>query len=205
MGDGDDALEARVAALEAVVEDLIDDVQAATNRDLPLLKGSVRAAIGADIDTIDELPDAGRRFRRAHEAHAERLDAVEHRLAAYAELGADRSTKAEKLAAIAAFADNKAAGRSSTVAVTADEVQGCVGVSRRYAYDLLEVAAGSIEGMQLREPQSVATGHGTERKKKALLVDCDRVHVGVEALNRLTTVEGSTGNGEQDPIRQEGH
>ena len=34
------------------------------NRDISLLKGTVRAAIDADIDAIGELPAAGRLFNR---------------------------------------------------------------------------------------------------------------------------------------------
>jgi hypothetical protein len=77
--------------------------------------------------------------------------------------------------------------------VTADEIQGCVGISRRYAYDLIEEAAEMCAGVRLREAKDVQTSTGVEHKKKALLVDCEAVRVDGDGVKQFTTA----GVGEQ--------
>jgi hypothetical protein len=65
------------------------------------------------------------------ETHSDRLEAAEEQLAALGDVGTAKTTKEQKLAAIIHFATNKRGTQSQAVAVTADEIQGCVGVSRR--------------------------------------------------------------------------
>ena len=131
MTDDERTLRERVAALEATMAELETQLDSVVDRDVPLLKGTVRAVVDAEIDDLGELPDAGRAFHRQVATHGERLDAVERQLAALGDVGTAKTTKEQKLAAICTFALNKRGGQSSTVAVTAAEIQGCVGVSRR--------------------------------------------------------------------------
>jgi hypothetical protein len=189
----EEPLAERVATLETTVAELCDRLDAATNRDIPLLKGTVRAIVNAEIDNIGELPDAGREFHRDVATHAERLDAVEEQLAALGDIGAAKTTKEEKLAAIVTFAQNKRGNQSATVAVTATEIRGCVGVSRRYAYDLIDEAADTLDGARVREATDVQTSTGVEHKKKALLVDCEAVHPDGAGVNEFTTQIGADG------------
>ncbi|MEF8906215.1 MAG: hypothetical protein V5A29_20195, partial [Haloarculaceae archaeon] len=150
MTDDEAALGERVSALEERVAGLDAQLDSVVDRDVPLLKGTVRAIVDAEIDEIGELPDAGRAFTRQVATHAERLDGVEAHLTALGDVGTAKTSKAQKLAAIRAFALNKR-GSQSTVAVTAEEIQGCVGVSRRYAYDLIDEAAEELDGVRVRE------------------------------------------------------
>jgi len=71
--------------------------------------------------------------------------------------------------------------------VTADEIQGCVGVSRRYAHDLIESAAEALDGVRVCEATDVRTSTGVEHTKKALLVDCEAVHTDRVGVNQFTT------------------
>lgn len=71
-------------------------------------------------------------------------------MAALGDVGTTKTTKEQKLAAIRRFVQNKG-GQQSTVAVIDSDIQGCVGVSRRYAYDLIEEAAAELEGARVRE------------------------------------------------------
>lgn len=132
------------------------------------------------------MPDSGRAFNRQVATHSERLDAIEEQLTALGDVGTAKTTKEQKLAAICAFARNKG-GQSGTVAVTASDIQGCIGVSRRYAYDLIDEAAEELDGARIREGTEVKTSTGVEHKKKALLVDCEVVHTAAEAVNKFTT------------------
>ena len=189
----EEALRERVGELEATVATLEERLGTAMNRDIPLLKGTVRAIVDADIDEIGELPDAGRSFHREVATQAERLATVEEQVAAFGDVDAAKTTKAQKLAAICTFAQNKHNSQSSTVAVTAAEIRGCVGVSRRYAYELIDDAAAEIEGARVRNATSGESNGAS--KKKALLVDCERVHVETGDVNRFTT--GEAGGEEQ--------
>lgn len=176
MTSEDQDMATRLAALEREVAALREAVATMQNKDIPLLKGTVRTITGADIETVDELPDAGHTFNQRVAARGERLEQVEQRLAELGTVGQEPTSKEEKSAAIMAFAQNKRNG-STKVAVTPQEVRGCAGVSRRYAYDLIEALAADLDGVRVREPTQVQTGNGTEKKRKALLVDYEQVRL----------------------------
>lgn len=182
----DAACAERLTALEETVETLQTRLAVATDRDIPLVNGSVRAIVDADIETIEELPAASRTFQDEIDDLAQRVGALEDRVAALGDVGAEPSTKEEKYAAVLAFAANKQ-GSDGKVAVTPAEIRGCTGVSRRYAYDLVDSMADDIEGTRGRAPTTVQTGSGVEQKQKALLVDCTRVHFDGTCVNQFTT------------------
>lgn len=169
-----DELKARLAAIERRLEAIHQEVETATNRDIPLLKGTVWAMIGAEVETIDELPAAGRAFAEELDERRERLSEIEGHLEVL-EQSTNRSTKAEKIATVLLFASNKR-GHKAKVTVTPAEIRGCTGVSRRYAYKLVDKVAAEVDGVAVREAKQVQTSSGTERKGKALLVDCEAVH-----------------------------
>jgi hypothetical protein len=139
-----------------------------------------------DIETVYEFPDAGRAVGERLAEYDERLSAVEGQLETLRDIDDEPSSKKAKFAAVVAFAANKRSGNK--VALSPHEIKGCTGVSRRYAYELIETVAGCIDGVGMREAQEVQTGSGTARKGKALLVDCDVVHSGNERVNQFTTV-----------------
>ena len=183
----------RFQMLEARLQELETDLQTAINRDIPLLKGTIQSLLDAEIDTIEDLPAAGRTFHQDVVDRTERLEQIEARLKQLDQY-AERSTKAEKIATVVAFARNKA-GSEGKVAVTPAEIRGCTGVSRRYAYDLLETIADELAGVEVRHPTQVTTGSGTKRKPKALLVDCDVVHTDSVGVNSFTTSSNDEGGG----------
>lgn len=82
---------------------------------------------------------------------------------------------------------------TGSVAVTPSEVQGCTGVSRRYACELTEATGSDVDGVQVREERQIQTGSGVEQKPTALLVDCDQAHTAGDGLGRFTAAEGPTG------------
>lgn len=182
----DAACAERLAALEETVETLQTRLAVATDRDIPLVKGSVRAMVDADIETIEELPAASRAFRGEIDDRAQRVGALKERVAALGDVGTEPSTKEQKYAAVLAFVANKH-GSEGKVAVSPAEIRGCTGVSRRYAYDLVDAMADDIEGVRVRESTTVQTGSGTEQKQKALLVDCEQVHCDEVGVNQFTT------------------
>ena len=173
--------------LEREVAAIRDTVATATDRDIPLLKATLRAMTAADIDTIEDLPDAGAAVQDRVAQLGGRVDALDQRVAALGDVGTEKTSKEQKYAAILAFAQNKGGTQQSKVAVTAPEIKGCVGVSRRYAYDLIGEMAREVAGVRLREAKQVETATGTKRKQKALLVDCEAVLTDGGGVNSFTT------------------
>jgi hypothetical protein len=187
-------IEDRLDLLEHELAELREEIQTATNRDIPLLKGTLRTLLDGELEGIDAFPDAGRELRRELDAREARVGKLEERMAALSDVGSDTSTKAEKFAAILAFAANKRS-TNDKVAVTPSEIRGCTGVSRRYAYDLIEAMDADIDGVRIRDPDQVTTRSGDTQKRKALLVDCDRVHADSGDVNQFTTGGASNGSG----------
>lgn len=185
-------VEARVATLEAAVEQLEAQLQVATNRDIPVLKGSIRAMVDEPIESVDEFPQVGRRFGEEVTQLDARLCELEEQVARFGDLGSESSSKEEKYAAVLRFASNKRT-TNGKVALSPAEIKGCTGVSRRYAYDLVDAMAEDVEGVRVREAQEVDTGSGAQRKSKALLVDCAVVQVSGGGVNKFTTAESGEG------------
>lgn len=181
---------AEVAELAETIADLREDLQEVTGRDIPLLKAAVRGIVASEIESIEELPAAGRAVGERLDELDQRVTTLEERVEVLRSIDGGQSSKEEKFAAVLAYAENKATGQRSKVAVSAQEAKGCAGVSRRYAYDLLDAMAEEIQGVQLREAQDVETGSGVEHKQKALLVDCEDVHSDTWTVNQFTTAAG---------------
>ena len=76
------------------------------------------------------------------------------------DIGTEATSKEEKFAAALAFAHNKRNGRG-TVVLSPQEVKGCTGVSRRYVYELIDAMGAEVDGVEVREAQTVRTGSGT--------------------------------------------
>jgi len=163
-----------------------------TDRDIPLMKGTLRAIVDGEIDDIGELPDAGRDLDDRLARYEERLGAVEWRLDALSGVETSADTKSEKIAAVLSFALNKRNGQAK-VAVSPHEIRGCTGVSRRYAYELIEMIGDEVDGTTVRESRQVKTSNGTEHKGKALLIDCEAVHSEGGVMSEFTTEGGSNG------------
>ena len=222
MGDGDDievdhtqgepvpvqieVLRARTQRLDERIGDI--------DRKTTLIIGSLRALISAgdvddDADPLIEMRDRAEEFgteledlQSAVSHHGEQLEAV-------ANVGQKKTDKEGKVAAIAAFAMQKADASQSKVLVKSGEIRGCVGVTRRYSYDLIDDIGGLDENgdgggfddgdyqwAAVREEKTVPTGTGTERKPKALKVDCDRLRKSShapESVNKFTTRTGGEG------------
>jgi hypothetical protein len=176
----------------AQLEERLTTVETTVDRELPLLIGTIRAVVDAEIEAVDELPAAGRSFGQRLADREERLARLETQVELVGKQSS-AATKAQKIATVLAFAQNKA-DDTAKVAVTPEEIRGCTGVSRRYAYDLLETIAADVDGARLRESQQVQTATGTEHKPKAVLIDCERVHDPTAVVKEFTT-GGDEGDG----------
>ena len=163
-------LEDRVRELEDAVEDLRE------------LTGKRGAETNQRMSSIEEqLEDV----QAAVSAHGEQLSAI-------ADVGGKKTSKDEKITAIATFAMRKSDANSTKVLVDAGEIQGCVDCSRRYAYDLIDDLAEDdrAEWASLQKAESVPTYNGHREKKKALRVNVDVLQESSQdqrVVNKFTT------------------
>jgi hypothetical protein len=127
----------------------------------------------------------------ATEAQAlqERLASVEQQLEQFEDLTETTSSKTEKLAAIVQFAKNKATHRMDKVSVSASEIIGATGVTRRYAYDLIEELPDEYDCFDNRNTisQYGSLEIDQDSQTRALIVDCEGVQYDVDGVNKFTT------------------
>lgn len=198
-------LQERVETLEATVSDLHQRLHEAVNRDIPLMKGTIRALLDADIEEINELPDAGRSFHHRVDAYDDRLATLETRVQRFDDISGEQSSKEQKIAAVLSYAVNKCGPGQRKVAVTATEIKGVAGVSRRYAYDLVEAIADELSECELREGETVQTSSGPKHKSKAVIVDCELVHEDGRSVNSFTTGDGPRVGTDESGTTEEVH
>ena len=166
---------------------LIDRLQK-SRRPLVLTRNGRSAVVVLDagefermVERIELLEDV----QTAVSAHGEQLSAI-------ADVGGKKTSKDEKITAIATFAMRKSDANSTKVLVDAGEIQGCVDCSRRYAYDLIDDLAEDdrAEWASLQKAESVPTHKGHREKKKALRVDVDVLRESSQdygVVNKFTT------------------
>ncbi|MFC7047213.1 hypothetical protein ACFQH6_19020 [Halobacteriaceae archaeon GCM10025711] len=176
--------------LERELSEQREELAMVTGRDLPLLIATLRALGDTEIESVEDLPSIGVAVAHRLDALDDRLSDVEQRLDALGDIETGKTTKEQKFAAILAFAENKRDLNSSKVSVTATEIQGAAGVSRRYAYELIDTMPEDVDGVTVRAAKQVPTGSGRKHKKKALLVDCERIHAEQGGVNKFTTRGG---------------
>lgn len=184
------------AAMTQDLETIQSRLNHVADRQLPLVVATLRRIFGTELDDLAELPALADDFQDRLAALDARLERVEARLETFDGIDAEPTSKADKIARVLAYASNKGDAGQSTVAVSAAEIKGCVGVSRRYAYDLVEAIAGEVGGCRLREAKTVQTSTGTKHKPKAVLVDCEGVHGPDGAVNSFTTENGAATAGQ---------
>lgn len=113
----------------------------------------------------------------------------------FEDIGAEKSSKEQKIAAIVTWAMRQAGDETSDrVAVTARDIIGCTGVTRRYAYDLIDDLPGEYEWMLDRSDVSQYGELEIEKgaQTRAVIVDCELLHEDDGAVNKFTTANAAT-------------
>lgn len=124
------------------------------------------------------------------------LAEIQSQLDAIQDLGREKTTKEEKVAAIVRFAQNAASNPTSErVVVKARQIKGVAGVSRRYAYDLIDDLSAEYAWVLDRDEVSQ---YGdleldTSSQDRAVVVDLELLHSDEAAVNKFTTRTGQKG------------
>lgn len=150
--------------------DRLDDRVSTTQK---VLYEQIKPVVEDLEDRVDELEAENERLR-------ERLD--------------DTSDKEGKVQAIVQFAINKRDGEP-VVKISAQEIKGATGVSRRYAYDLVEDLPDReswfLTPEEMHQYGSVVMDFSNQ--KKCLGVDFEGVHSAGVPVNKFTTSQGGKG------------
>ena len=148
------------------------------------------ADTGPDEDV--DLHEAVTRAVDRVEELEHRLDELEEMKEMLSDVGTQKTSKEEKVAAIVTYASQKDGGMRGTV-VKPKEIAGIVGVSKRYAYDLIDDIVhgdgehGSLtpDGYDWAEEASSFSAVDKETPERGLAVDFERLHEDDEALNKF--------------------
>lgn len=168
----------------SAIEGLVEALQKKVNSLGHFTHGG-RDAIELEV----EVEQNGDLLTRVEDLEA-RLAEIETQLDAIQDLGQEKSSKEEKIAALVQYAQNKCmAPETDRVALTAREIRGVAGVSRRYAYDLIDDLPGDY--VWAKDRRAVRQYGSLEIDKdgntRALVVDLELLHSNPEAVNKFTT------------------
>lgn len=173
------------------LEDLQRDVE---NR---LEQGEGRAAmyfianaLDIDADPDDEMVATAQAIAREIRELRDDLRDAKQDLNAIQDLGREKTTKEEKIAALVRYAQNVAKDtKRSRVALTWKDIKGTAGVSRRYAYDLIDDLPEEYAWLHDRADISQYGDLEIDKdaQDRALVVDLEALHSDSEAVNKFTT------------------
>lgn len=144
--------------------------------------GTVEATFRA-LDEYDALRERVADLEVENDRLREQLDAL-------GDIGEQKTSKEQKIAAIVTYANQKRDQDNDVMRVMPGEIKGVVNVSRRYAYDLVDDMADEFDWARIREPRTEASakdGGGRRRIKKALEIDFEGVHGDPVPVNKFTT------------------
>jgi len=187
--DRDELIET-VAQLSQRVEDLeakvtgIDD-KATTQQTINHLMAALTGASPEDF-TIDPM-----RLRDDAQSFHDRVVETESQVASIRNVGGDQTSKEEKIAQVVAYAHNEKSQSQSRTTVLPKNIKGIAGVSRRYAYDLVDDMTDAYDWAL--DPASMDRRPDQETPQKGVIIDFERLHDDPEAVNKFTTGIGETG------------
>lgn len=165
---------------DELVETIVELSQTVENR---------RAVMETDIEarkdlegTVDGLAERVDDLEAENERLRERIDSADG--------------KKEKVAKIVRYADRARDG-APAVKLTAKEISGAAGVSRRYAYDLMDGDAGlpaEYDWMLTPEQMQQYGSLEIDNEERRLGIDFEGVHSSGCPLNKFTTTPGEGGD-----------
>jgi len=181
--DGDDAT---LVAFRKFVNELggVDDLNQAPGEGAT---GDIEATFRA-LDELDQLRERVADLEAENERLRDRLDRL-------GDIGEDKTSKEQKIAAIVTYADNVREGEDkAAVTVLPKIITGVADVSRRYAYDLVDDMIREFPWAH--DPTAVETHLEQNSRQKGVLIDFEGVHGEAVAVNKFTT--RSSGQGVAD-------
>ena len=189
--------------LEEEVAELRERMQT-TESDIAFIKRTLVTLTDADLKDdghhpLEGLPESGERTRASIDDLRDAVSHHDEQLAAVSDVSQKQTEKEGKVASIAAFAMQQANDPEATVLIDVNEIRGCTGVTRRYAYELIDNIGedAEYEWASVRTPETVQTSSGPKQKAKGLLIDCDTLRKSSQqpdGVNLFNTRSGEEGH-----------
>lgn len=163
-------------ALRKLLFELAEDVDPG-DEDVTVIDAAL-----AVVERINSLESENEELR-------DKMADIQSGVEAIQELGSEKTTKEEKVAQLVSYAQNQLNGRSGRVALTVKEIKGTAGVTRRYAYDLLDDLPEEYDWLLDRSDVSQYGDLQIDKsgQDRALVVDFELLHEDDGALNKFTT------------------
>jgi polyhydroxyalkanoate synthesis regulator phasin len=142
------------------------------------------------------MVEAAKEISEEFHALSERVAELEENVNAISDLGREKTTKEEKIAAIVQYSLNQATGsRKNAVALRPKEIKGVAGVSERYAYNLVDDLPQQYDFFL---DKSEAKQYGSlqidrDSQQRALLVDLELLQNDDDALNKFNNGDTKEG------------
>ncbi|WP_255170122.1 hypothetical protein [Natrononativus amylolyticus] len=166
-----------------LLRSLLDRLQDAETR-LTITEQRLDSFFNWREETDDRIGD----LKRENDELRQRLTALEARVNV---VEGGKSTKDGKIRQIVAKAENLRKKDQGAVVLTARDIVGATGVSRRYAYDLIDDLPEKhhwvITRTEARDRQFGNVEIDANKQTKAIVVDCEALHSDPEAVNKFTT------------------
>ena len=177
--------DAKIRKLESTVEDLEGLIKALKNRNDTLVDLLFDREKWENTEYADK--DAEPLAERVEQL-GDRLVELEQNIAAISDLGREKTTKEEKIAAMVQFAMNQATDPTAErVALTPKEIKGVTGVGLRHAYNYLDELPGEFEFLldkaDVKQYGDLEIDKSSQ--KRALIVDLELLHSDEQALNKF--------------------
>lgn len=157
--------------------------------------------VGPMEATFRALDKIGDLQERVDELEQENQD-LRARLDRLGDIGEEKTSKEQKIAAIVTYADNQRRSGQSRITILPKEIQGVTDVSERYSYTLVDDMVGGegedeLDGYNWAlDPQRQARRPDQDKPQKGVLIDFEQLHADPEALNKFingTDAEGVAG------------
>lgn len=158
------------------------DEDAEQTGDIGMVEATYRA-----LDEVESLQE------RVAELEAENED-LRTRLDKLGDIGEEKTSKEQKIAAIVTYADNQRSNGQAAVTVLPKVIKGLVDVTRRYAYDLVDAMVEEYDWAH--DPQALPTHLEQDTPQKGVVIDFEGVHGAACPVNKFTTQ--ATGMGVAD-------
>ncbi|UIO98877.1 hypothetical protein Hbl1158_10060 [Halobaculum sp. CBA1158] len=149
----------------------------------------------AALQRIESLEERVDELKHENESIQETVDRL-------GDIGSNKTSKEQKIAAVVTYADQARETDQSRITVTRKNVKGAAGVSRRYAYDLVDdMIDGDGENGTVGpdgfdwalDPAAQSRAIDQDAPTKGVLIDFDVLHDDPAAVNKFITGSAAVG------------
>lgn len=178
-------------AVEYAFERLVDGI---TDEEFGMDAGPVEKTFAA-LDKLDRIEERVDDLEHENDTLRETVDRL-------GDIGTNKTSKEQKITAVVTYGNQARDDDQSRITVTRENVKGVAGISRRYAYDLIEdMITGDGENGTVGpngydwalDPAEQSRAVDQDAPDKGVLIDFERLHDDPASVNKFITGSASVG------------